>query len=161
MHSRNVVLLSRYWQKWRLRLVVSLIPNFNRAIFEGLSLADREQHQPATPMVTFLVTSPRRLAARGGWESRQTARLFARYCERAVGHLGDLVDVACTINELNLAVYLHQTGIFHSDDTVLRSAMRVAAARALGVEPKMFSSFPFCVRARSRDVLLEAHRLGV
>jgi beta-glucosidase len=39
--------------------------------------------------------------------------------------------------------------------------MRAAAARALGVEPKMFSSFPFCVRARSRDVLLEAHRLGV
>jgi len=39
--------------------------------------------------------------------------------------------------------------------------MRAAAARAMGVEPKMFSSFPFCVRARSRDVLLEAHRLGV
>jgi beta-glucosidase len=106
-------------------------------------------------------TSPRWLAARGGWESRETARLFARYCERIVGHLGDLVDVACTLNELNLGVYLHQTGILHSDETVLRSPMRAAAARALGVEPKMFSSFPFCVRARSRDVLLEAHRLGV
>jgi beta-glucosidase len=44
---------------------------------------------------------------------------------------------------------------------VLRSPMRAAAARALGVEPRKFSSFPFCVRARSRDVLLEAHRLGV
>jgi len=106
-------------------------------------------------------TSPRWLAARGGWESRETARLFARYCERTVGHLGDLVDVACTINELNLGVYLHQTGILHSDETILRSPMRAAAARALGVEPKMFSSYPFCVRARSRDVLLEAHRLGV
>src|SRR5260370_7684052 len=104
--------------------------------------------------------SPRWLAARGGWESREAARLFARYCERAVGHLGDLVDVACTINELNLGVYLHQTGILHSDETIVRSPMRAAAARALGVEPKMFSSFPFCVRARSRDVLLEAHRLG-
>ena len=106
-------------------------------------------------------TSPRWLAARGGWESREAARLFARYCERTVGHLGDLVDVACTINELNLGVYLHQTGILHSDETIVRSPMRAAAARALGVEPKMFSSFPFCVRARSRDVLLEAHRLGV
>jgi beta-glucosidase len=106
-------------------------------------------------------TSPRWLAARGGWESRETARLFARYCERTVGHLGDLVDVACTINELNLGVFLHQTGILHSDETIVRSPMRAAGARALGIEPKMFSSFPFCVRARSRDVLLEAHRLGV
>jgi len=33
---------------------VSLIPNFNRAIFEGLRLADRERNRPATPMVTIL-----------------------------------------------------------------------------------------------------------
>jgi len=54
MHPRNVALLSRYWQEWRPRLVVSLIPNFNRAIFEGLRLADREQRRPVTPMVTIL-----------------------------------------------------------------------------------------------------------
>jgi 1,2-diacylglycerol 3-beta-galactosyltransferase len=53
-HPRNVELLSRYWQERRPDLVVSLIPNFNRAIFEGLRLADREQNRPATPMVTIL-----------------------------------------------------------------------------------------------------------
>ena len=31
-----------------------MIPNFNRAIFEGLRIADREQNRPATPMVTIL-----------------------------------------------------------------------------------------------------------
>jgi hypothetical protein len=54
MHPRNVALLSHYWQERRPDLVVSLIPNFNRAIFEGLRLADRERNRPATPMVTIL-----------------------------------------------------------------------------------------------------------
>jgi hypothetical protein len=54
MHSRNVALLSRYWQERRPDLVVSLIPNFNRAILAGLRLADRERSRRATPMVTIL-----------------------------------------------------------------------------------------------------------
>ena len=54
MHPRNVALLSRYWQERQPGLVVSLIPNFNRAIFEGLRFADRERNRPATPMVTIL-----------------------------------------------------------------------------------------------------------
>jgi hypothetical protein len=54
MHPRNVALLARYWQERRPDLVVSLIPNFNRAIFEGLRIADRARSRPATPMVTIL-----------------------------------------------------------------------------------------------------------
>jgi len=34
--------------------VVSMILNFNRAIFEGLRIAAREQNRPATPMVTIV-----------------------------------------------------------------------------------------------------------
>jgi beta-glucosidase len=80
-------------------------------------------------------TSPRWLAARGGWESRDTARLFARYCEQAVAYLGDLIDVACTLNELNLGILLRQWGFLHIDDAILNSPWRVAAAQACGVEP--------------------------
>lgn len=54
MHSRSVALLSRYWWEPRPDVVVSVIPNFNRAIFEGLRLADRERKRPPTPMVTIL-----------------------------------------------------------------------------------------------------------
>jgi 1,2-diacylglycerol 3-beta-galactosyltransferase len=54
MHPRNVALLARYWQERRPDLVVSLIPNFNGAIFEGLRIADRTRSRPATPMVTIL-----------------------------------------------------------------------------------------------------------
>ena len=113
------------------------------------------------PVVTLHhFTSPRWIAARGAWESPDTARLFARYCERVANHLGDLIAIACTINELNLGVLLQQSGFLHSDDAIVAAYWRRSAARSLGVEPEMFSSFPFCVRSRSRDVLLEAHRRG-
>jgi beta-glucosidase len=113
------------------------------------------------PIVTFHhFTSPRWVAARGGWESPETAVLFARYYERAVRHLGDLIAVGCTINELNLPIVLQQSGFLHSDDAILTAPWRRAAASALGVEPEDFSSFPFCVRSGSVEVLLEAHRRG-
>jgi beta-glucosidase len=113
------------------------------------------------PIVTFHhFTSPRWIAARGGWEAPETAVLFARYCERAVRHLGDLIAVGCTINELNLPIVLQQSGFLHSDDAILAAPWRRAAASALGVEPEDFSSFPFCVRSGSVEVLLEAHRRG-
>ncbi|HUY19875.1 MAG TPA: family 1 glycosylhydrolase [Candidatus Binataceae bacterium] len=123
-------------------------------------LATCKQHGLKTVVTIHHFTSPRWLAARGGWESPETARRFARYCERAVEHLGDLIDVACTLNELNLGILLQQWGFLHIDDAILKAPFRAAAAAACGVDPESFSSFPFCVRSRSRDVLLEAHRLG-
>lgn len=105
-------------------------------------------------------TSPRWIAARGGWESVETAKLFARYCERAVNHLGDLLGLACTVNELNLGILLQQSGFLHADDAILHAPWRAAAARAVGTTSEAFSIFPFCVRSQSRDVLLEAHRRG-
>jgi beta-glucosidase len=113
------------------------------------------------PVVTLHhFTSPRWLAARGGWEEPETARLFGRYCERVVDHLGDLIGVACTVNELNLAILLQQWGFLHLDDAILAAPWRTSAAHRLGVAPDRFSSFPFCVRSASREVLLEAHRRG-
>jgi beta-glucosidase len=113
------------------------------------------------PMVTLHhFTSPRWLAARGGWESAETAKLFARYCERVVDHLGDLICAACTLNEPNLGVLLQQWGFLATDEAMVNMPWRAAAARASGVEPPVFSSFPFGVQSCSRDVLLDAHRRG-
>src|SRR5208282_363826 len=54
------------------------------------------------PMVTLHhFTSPRWIAARGGFESAETIGRFARYCERVANDLGDLIGAACTLNELN------------------------------------------------------------
>ncbi len=55
------------------------------------------------PVVTFHhFTSPRWLAARGGWEAPDAPERFARFCEHAGGYLGDLMSRACTLNEPNV-----------------------------------------------------------
>jgi UDP-N-acetylglucosamine:LPS N-acetylglucosamine transferase len=48
-HGATVRQLARYWAETKPDLVVSLVPNFNRAMFEGLSTAS-----PQTPYVTIL-----------------------------------------------------------------------------------------------------------
>ena len=77
-----------------------------------------------TPVVTFHhFTSPRWVAERGGWESSSTPDRFARYCEHAAAHLGDLIGVACTINEPNIVAEIgYEQGRF-------APGLRSAAAR--------------------------------
>jgi beta-glucosidase len=59
------------------------------------------------PVVTFHhFTSPRWVAADGGWTNPKVVDRFGRYCERAVAHLGDLVDRACTINEPDVVAFV-------------------------------------------------------
>jgi beta-glucosidase len=66
------------------------------------------------PVVTFHhFTTPRWVAARGGWADPATADRFARFCARASGHLGDLMGQACTINEPNVvALFGYGAGVF-------------------------------------------------
>ena len=54
-------------------------------------------------------TSPRRAGSPppAAGRSARTAERFARFCERAMRHLGDLVPYACTLNEPNLGGLLH------------------------------------------------------
>jgi UDP-N-acetylglucosamine:LPS N-acetylglucosamine transferase len=47
-------LLARHWQHSQPDLVVSMIPNFNHAILEGLRQADATQARSETPLVTIL-----------------------------------------------------------------------------------------------------------
>src|ERR1035441_4833436 len=55
------------------------------------------------PVVTFHhFTHPRWLAAAGTWEALHAPDRFARFCDRATAHLGDLIGMACTLNEPNV-----------------------------------------------------------
>ena len=61
------------------------------------------QERGLAPIVTFHhFTTPRWVAARGGWAASETADRFARFCERAAAHLGDVMARACTLNEPNI-----------------------------------------------------------
>jgi beta-glucosidase len=92
-----------------------------------------------TPIVTFHhFTTPRWVAARGGWIEPATAERFARFCARAAQHLRGAMGRACTLNEPNIVAtmgYLY--GIFPP-------GRRDAD-----------------LRRRANDVLVAAHRRGV
>jgi beta-glucosidase len=66
------------------------------------------------PVVTFHhFTTPRWVAARGGWTDASTADRFAAFCRRVAGELGDVVRRACTINEPNIVSTMgHMAGVF-------------------------------------------------
>jgi 1,2-diacylglycerol 3-beta-galactosyltransferase len=49
LHSKQVRLLADYWKNRSIDMVVSVIPNFNRALFQGMARA-----LPGVPLVTIL-----------------------------------------------------------------------------------------------------------
>lgn len=53
-HRAQVKLLTKFWSERDSAMVVSLIPNFNRAILDALRAADRARNRAPTPMVTIL-----------------------------------------------------------------------------------------------------------
>lgn len=110
------------------------------------------------PIVTFHhATSPRWLMAYGGWAGKETPEKFARYCERATQHLGDLIGVACTINEPNIGPLLASLGILPPAERLQRAPWLSAAARSLGVPLDRFVPQIFGLTPAARDVMLAAH----
>ncbi|MET4591648.1 family 1 glycosylhydrolase [Arthrobacter sp. 754] len=115
-----------------------------------------------TPVVTFHhFTSPLWLLAAGGWEDPVTPERFARYCDRATEHLGDLIGVACTLNEPNLAWLLQALGIGGEPaEHRGRVPLWSAAAEALGIEAARVAPFQFTGSDAAFDIKLAAHRAG-
>ncbi len=123
-------------------------------------LATCHEHH-ITPMVTFHhFTSPRWLAANGGWEAQDTPEKFARFCERATAHLGDLIPFACTLNEVNLGPLL-----IHSVGAPLHLARTApwfeVAARSAGSDASHFTPFLYADPIRGREIIMNAHRRAV
>jgi len=113
-----------------------------------------------TPVVTFHhFTSPLWLLRRGGWEGQGTPELFARYCDRAMAHLGGLIGVACTLNEPNLPWLLESFGI-GGEAPENRGSVPIwaAAAERLGVDAATIAPFQFCSTEAGFTVKLDAHR---
>ncbi|MGH2346951.1 MAG: glycoside hydrolase family 1 protein [Chloroflexota bacterium] len=114
-----------------------------------------------TPMVTFHhFTSPRWFAAAGGWEAADAPEKFARFCERATAHLGDLIPLACTLNEVNIGPLLSALGV-PGMDSFRQAAWFAAAARAVGSDPARFTPFLYAISERGRATILAAHRRAV
>lgn len=78
------------------------------------------------PFVTFNHwTVPRWFAARGGWTYPDAPALFARYCDRAMRHLGADIGFAATLNEPNgllIAQRLLPAPVIQAQREMLRAA---------------------------------------
>ena len=86
------------------------------------------------PVVTFHhFTHPRWLAAAGTWEAPHAPDRFARYCERVTAHMGDLIGMACTLNEPNVVATMGwRLGLFppRVRDRTRRDAVNAAMVAA-------------------------------
>ena len=137
--------------------------HFSRAVLEHYRDMLRTCHEHGlTPIVTFHhFTSPRWLIAAGGWESPGTPDRFARYCERATQYLGDLIGVACTINEANIAPLLTNLGFGPPIEETRQAPWWSAAARAMQVSIDQFAPFQYAVSRKAVDTILTSHRKGM
>ena len=110
----------------------------------------------ATAVTFWHFTTPRWIAALGGWENAATADHFVRYAERAAKHLGDLIGTAVTFNEPNLPLLLKwlfasmpQNPFAQADGMLKAAAMSIGAQR--------FSTFIMSNGEAMRDIMVPAH----
>jgi beta-glucosidase len=110
------------------------------------------------PCVTFHhFTSPLWFTADGGWEIASNVDRFLHYCERAVRHLGDLIDTAYTINEANLLATLAVSGVLPDGGLKAHAPFVATAAAQCGSSLERFGPFMLGDPMKIRDTMLQAH----
>jgi beta-glucosidase len=86
-----------------------------------------------SPMVTFNhYTTPRWFAAAGGWTNPRSPLQFARFCDKAMRHLGEKIGTATTLNEPNIMNIL--AVVLPPQVFIAQRAMLEAAAKAVGAD---------------------------
>jgi beta-glucosidase len=116
-----------------------------------------------TPLVTYShFTVPSWFAREGGWENPDSPGLFAAYCERATGSLGDLMAYAATFNEPDI-LHLIRWMAFPDDAPGATLLEKMAASRDTirrQLNCPSFSNFLFGDAEKIRKNMLAAHEKG-
>jgi beta-glucosidase len=135
---------------------------FSRAELEHYRrmLAVCHEHH-LTPLLTYSHFSvPRWFAFKGGWDNPAAPDLYARFCEKATRHLGDLVGYASTFNEPDipqLLSWLNLPGMGPNLTEMLQNGL-VKVRKQLNAP--QFASFFLGDGKKIRDGLLAAHQKG-
>jgi beta-glucosidase len=113
-----------------------------------------------TPMVTYShFTLPRWFAYQGAWENPESVDLFARYCEKATTHLGDLIAYAATFNEPDIPHLFHWINLPNAPAGM--DLAGIMAAQKAGLRQRLnapqFSSFLIGDAEKSRENMMAAH----
>ena len=126
-------------------------------------LAACREHNLTSLLTYSHFSVPRWFAVKGGWQNPAAPDLFARFCEKATKHLGDLVGYASTFNEpdvpqllnwINLPVpgkpEMSLTEMFEQNMAKVRKQLNAPE----------FSGFFIGDAKKNRDSLLAAHQKG-
>ena len=108
------------------------------------------------PIVTLHhFTSPRWIAAMGGWEAPAVVDRFASYVEQTARALGDVVSWYCTMNEPNAQV---TSKVLQRKPWAIEPRLRAEAARKIAADK--FHMYFLGDSYKVRDVCLAAHAKG-
>ena len=108
------------------------------------------------PIVTLHhFTSPRWIAARGGWENPEVADYYARYADRTARALAGAAQWFCTMNEPNAQV---TSKVMQRKPWDIEPRLRADAAKAVGSD--RFHMFFLGDSFKVRDNCLAAHVKG-
>lgn len=116
-----------------------------------------------TPLVTYShFTLPRWFAFQGAWENPESSDLFARYCEKATAHLGDLIAYAATFNEPDLPYLFHWINLPNLPPGMDLAGVMAAQKGALRkyLNAPEFSGFLIGDAEKSRENMMAAHTKG-
>jgi len=125
-------------------------------------LATCHEHH-LTPLLTYShFTIPRWFAYKGGWQNAKAADLYARFCEKATKHLGDLIGYASTFNEPDipqLLNWINLPGLAANGSLFDMLQSNLVKIRKQLNAPE-FASFFLGDGKKIRESLLAAHQKG-
>jgi len=125
-------------------------------------LATCQEHNLTTMLTYSHFSVPRWFAIKGGWQNEKAVDLYARFCEKATKHLGDLIGYASTFNEPDIPQLLNWINLPGAPGGM--SVTEMMQAGAANVRKQLnapdFADFFLGDGKRTRDALLAAHAKG-
>jgi beta-glucosidase len=122
-------------------------------------LATCREHHLTTLLTYSHFSTPRWFAYKGGWQNPGAPDLYARFCEKATRHLGDLVGYASTFNEPDIPQLLNWINLPGMSSVADGFRASLAKIRQQLNAPE-FASFFIGDGKRTRDGLLASHQKG-
>jgi beta-glucosidase len=124
-------------------------------------LASCREHHLTTLLTYSHFSMPRWLAYKGGWQNPAAPDLYARFCEKATKHLGDLVGYASTFNEPDIPQLLNWINLPGPAGTSLTDMFQSGLVRVRKqLNAPEFASFFLGDQKKIREGLIAAHHKG-
>ena len=124
-------------------------------------LATCREHHLTTLLTYSHFSIPRWFAFKGGWQNPSAPDLYARFCEKATRHLGDLVGYASTFNEPDVPQLLNWLTLPGPQGTNLAESLQGSLVKVRKqLNTPEFANFFLGDGKKIRDGLLAAHGKG-